>query len=53
MLLALGAFLGAVFNVILAYEAYAAKEKAWKVVVPALSAIAFLVTAAVRAGLVG
>lgn len=43
----------AVFNFILAYEAYTAKEKAWKIAVPALSAIAFLATAVVKSGLLG
>lgn len=45
------AVLGGVLNLILAYEAYTAKEKAWKVAVPALSAIAFLAIAVVKAGL--
>ncbi|HQS98159.1 hypothetical protein [Novosphingobium sp. 17-62-19] len=47
------AVLGAVLNLLLAYQAYMTKKKAWKVVVPAVSAIAFLATSAVRAGLIG
>lgn len=53
ILQAAAAFLGAILNLILAYEAYTAKEKAWKVAVPALSAIAFLATAVVKAGPLG
>lgn len=46
------AVLGAVLNLLLAYQAYVTKKKTWKVVVPALLAFALLVSATVRAGLI-